>query len=333
MMGRGHMAEKGTKEDLNIKDKFYKLESLQVTLYHAGENGMTIAELARKQEVSTKTIKRWLEEVEKNNVFPVWFDDDRCGVVMSRYLPPLNLRTIQALYIFLACRILVNSANRKDSELSSLFYQLSSALPPTIKKEVDKTLTLTLGMSQDTVLQHKIEQLAQAWIDGKSVEITYRGSNDTAAKKRIIDIYFMQPSNRTTYVIAYCHTAKDIRVFKIERIESVSLQKDSYIIPDSFDADSYLSSAWGIIPKDPENVRIRIDKEVIPFITETVWHKSQTIEKDKTHAIVNFNVGITDEVINWIMQWGEHVEVLEPKSLRDTISQKAQKMAKLYGKK
>lgn len=327
------MKEKSVKQDLDIKDKFYKLESLQVTLYHAGENGMTIAELARKQEVSTKTIKRWLEEVEKNNVFPIWFDDDRCGVVMSRYLPPLNLRTIQALYIFLACRILVNSSNRKDSELSSLFYQLSSALPPTIKKEVDKTLTLSLDMPQDSVLQHKIEQLAQAWIDGKSVEIAYHGSSDTAAKKRVIDIYFMQPSNRTTYVIAYCHSAKDIRVFKIERIESVTLTKDSYTIPDTFDADSYLSSAWGIIPKDPENVKIRIDKEVIPFITETVWHKSQTVEQDKDHAIINFNVGITDEVINWIMQWGEHIEVIEPKSLRDTIAQKAQKMAKLYGKK
>ena len=77
----------------------------------------------------------------------------------------------------------------------------------------------------------------------------------------------------------------------------------------------------------------RIDKEVSPFITETVWHKSQTIDQDKDHAIINFNVGITDEVINWIMQWGEHIEVIEPKSLRDTIAQKAQKMAKLYGKK
>ncbi len=332
-MARTKSSKENEAVDITIKESFYKLEAFQATLYAAGEKGLKVSELAKKLDVSSKTIKRWLDSVEKNNIFAFWYDEDEgtCGVMMDQYLPPFNLKTTQALYIFLACRLLINSYNRYDPELSSLFYQLSNSLPETIRKEVDKTLQLCLEMPRNPSLVHNTELLANAWFKGKSAEITYKSATSgDSVTKRTIDVYFMQPSHKTTYIIAFCHLANDIRIFKSERIETVTILKDEYTIPESFNADSYLSNAWGIMREKPEFVKIRVYKEAVPFITETLWHKSQTTTSENEDVILTFNVGITSELINWIMQWGELVEVLEPTHLRNTIKEKIKKLSEIY---
>ena len=94
-MARTKSSKENEAVDITIKESFYKLEAFQATLYAAGEKGLKVSELAKKLDVSSKTIKRWLDSVEKNNIFAFWYDEDEgtCGVMMDQYLPPFNLKT------------------------------------------------------------------------------------------------------------------------------------------------------------------------------------------------------------------------------------------------
>jgi predicted DNA-binding transcriptional regulator YafY len=44
-------------------------------------------------------------------------------------------------------------------------------------------------------------------------------------------------------------------------------------------------------------------------------------------------VTVTDELSSWILSWGEKVEVLEPKELREEVMETAKKMVKIYQRK
>ncbi len=70
--------------------------------------------------------------------------------------------------------------------------------------------------------------------DHKSVKIRYKNS------WRIIDPY----SLNDTYVVAYCHTALDMRTFRLDRIQDIELGKD-FSVDKSFQstAHSRLSEA------------------------------------------------------------------------------------------
>lgn len=50
-------------------------------------------------------------------------------------------------------------------------------------------------------------------------------------------------------------------------------------------------------------------------------------------AVVTFKVQITQELISFILGWGEKVEVLEPEGLRGKIKRVLGEMGKIYGRR
>ena len=69
------------------------------------------------------------------------------------------------------------------------------------------------------------DTLAEALKSQRSVKIRYKGS------WRTIDPY----SLNTTYVVAYCHFARDIRTFRIDRIQGAELS-EGFILDKSLQA-------------------------------------------------------------------------------------------------
>ena len=64
---------------------------------------------------------------------------------------------------------------------------------------------------------------------------------------------------------------------------------------------------------------------------ETVWHPSQVIENHGDGSVImTLRVFNTFELVTWILGWGEKVEVLEPKILRDEVFRTATEMTKVY---
>ena len=46
---------------------------------------------------------------------------------------------------------------------------------------------------------------------------------------------------------------------------------------------------------------------------------------------LSMHVGISPEIERWILGWGEHVEVIEPATLRESIARTARQVAIRYG--
>jgi len=67
---------------------------------------------------------------------------------------------------------------------------------------------------------------------------------------------------------------------------------------------------------------------------EAVWHPSQVLELQSDGSIImTLSVTNTVELYSWILGWGEKVEVLEPKELRQQMIETARTMLNIYQKK
>jgi predicted DNA-binding transcriptional regulator YafY len=177
--------------------------------------------------------------------------------------------------------------------------------------------------------------VAEAWVSQRQLRIVYWSLPAEKATERVIEPYYIEPAapGHASYVVGYCHLKNTIRTFKIERIESAELTSERYTIPPDFNANEFFGSSWGIVVEgEVKTVKLRIeDPEIMRLMSETVWHPSQVLEKQKDGSmIMTLKVTDTYELYSWILGWGDRVEVLEPEELRRDIIETAEAMLDVY---
>lgn len=297
----------------------------------------TTKDLAEKFEVNVRTIYRDLVSLGNELRVPVYEEKARWAVDDSYFLPPIRFTVSEALSIFLATRLMLSYSHRYDPNVDSTFSVLASVLPVPLREQVRKTLDWMQKLPRNEQHLRVLAKLAEAWTSQHRVIITYRSLPAAKATERIIEPYFIEPAapGHSSYVIAFCHRVGELRIFKVERIEGIELTDETYIIPADFDANKYLSAAWGIVVEGEEKtVRLKFSPEVARLMEETIWHPSQVVEKQADGAVIMvLRVFYTYELVTWILGWGDKVEVLEPQELQEEVLKTAKAMVKIYQRK
>jgi len=323
-----------------MEDKVPKTERLiQIwVLLVDNPNGYTIKELASRFGVNIRTVYRDMLSLGTDLHVPIRDDSGRWKIEDGYRLPPIQFTLSEALNIFLAARLMLRYSNRYDPNTDATFTKLSAVLPPTLAEQVRKTMAWMQKLEKNEKHLRVLSTVAEAWVSQKRLKIEYRSLPSKEAVKRIIEPYYIEPAapGHASYVVAYCHRAGKLRTFKMERIESAELTSESYTISPDFDANEFFGSSWGIVVEgEVKRVRLRIrDAELMRLMGETIWHPSQVLEKQKDGSMVMMlRVTDTVELCSWILGWGEYVEVLEPKELREEIVNTARNMVKVYQKR
>ena len=106
----------------------------------------------------------------------------------------------------------------------------------------------------------------------------------------------------------------------------------TFQVPEDFQPEALLGSSFGVMTgKGLFNVKLRFNPKVAGFIKETDWHPSQKMcELPDGGIIVTMHLSDLKEVKRWILGWGENVEVLSPKKLREGVVNTVRQMRKVY---
>ena len=78
--------------------------------------------------------------------------------------------------------------------------------------------------------------LQKAFDEKRKVKIIYYSPHSDEHTTRIIDIYQIYINS----IIAYCHLREDERIFAIERINSIAILDEKYIIPNNWSPESII---------------------------------------------------------------------------------------------
>ncbi len=296
----------------------------------------TTKDLAGQFNVTVRTIYRDLEALDVEMRLPVEKQGTKWGISKGAYLPPVQLTLAEALTIFLSARLAVSHTHRYDPRVDSAFTKLGGVVPLPLREEVQRTLAWMRKLPKDDLRVWNLARLAEAWVARKAVKIRYRSQEARAPEYRVIEPYFIEPAapGHSSYVIAHCRKAADLRVFKVERIEGIEVTDEEYAIPAGFDANEYLSPAWGITVEGARRkVRLGCRPEIVRLMEETIWHPSQVVQRQADgSAIMSVTVFNTPELVTWILGWGEKMEVLEPADLQAQVARTARAIVRVYEK-
>jgi len=314
-------------------DRAARLLNVLFILYE-NPNGVKVAEIARQCGVTVRTTYRDLDALEPVHRVKIWEKGTKRGIVDGTFLPPIRFSLPEAMTIFLAARLMVSYSNRYDPNIASTFMKLNSVVPPPLRDQIRQTMDWLQEQRKDEKYLRILGTLAEAWVNQQTVRIWYQALGDEEASERSIDPYFIEPAaaGHSSYVISHCHRTNEIRTFKIERISAIETTSEAYVIPPDFDANEYLTSAWGVVAGgEAETIKLKFKPEVARLFEEVIWHPSQVVERQPDgYLIMTLAVSFSEELYGWILNWGEKVEVLEPEELREEIAETARAMLDVY---
>ncbi len=165
-----------------------------------------------------------------------------------------------------------------------------------------------------------IDDLITALIYDNPIKASYKKANGDEKQ------YSLEPLTLATYRQGLYLFARDqadqrFKSFAVERFTDLSrVRVEHFVPPDDFSAEDIIRDAFGIVAGNPEKIVARFSKGVAPYIQERTWHQTQTMEPlDNGEVRCAFTVGITYELIQWILGFGGDVTVEHPPALIDIV--------------
>jgi len=303
-----------------------------VSVLRAHPDGIRPGDIARRIDVSPRTVYRDLKAIDQEIGVAVWSEDGLWGVVGDEFLPALKLTLTEAMAVVLSARLMVRYADKYDADLAAAFEKLQEVLPTPLAEHVNRTLNVLAQRPRDEAFSRHVHLLVRAWAEQRVVTLEYEPAHygpDAAPRRAVVHPYLIEPSLQThaLYLIGWDETRNGLRTFKIERIRDVALTPRTFQPPEPGSAEagtieSTLQRAWDIIADQPAvDVVLRFSPTVAARVGEATWHPSQVVEREADGSLRwQASVAGTIEIRLWILSWGSDVEVVEPASLREDVA-------------
>jgi predicted DNA-binding transcriptional regulator YafY len=294
-------------------------------------------ELAERCEVSRRTIYRDLDLLADAGI-TVLYVPERMGYQLARgvFLPPTHLEETEAL----ALMVLSRQWEAGDG-LGLLKHawegasKLVQGLPPDVRDRVlaaaepfrpvsppDETPPERRGVHE--AILATITQLRQA-------RLWYR---DAATREEIctkFSLYRLHLVDREWLMVGRSTLHRHVVVIGVASVQKVVLTDDDYAIPPRFNPERYLARPVGnVLGEDSYHVWLRFSPRVNPELND-VWCRGQRrVELADGRLDLLFVTDGLDEVLRWVLGFGDQVEVLAPLELRDQLFRVAAAMARVH---
>ena len=164
--------------------------------------------------------------------------------------------------------------------------------------------------------------------------INYSSINSQTTRDRVVGPKFMYFAQASLYLVAEEMESGITKTFSLPRVNRAEMLDTPYDGEET-DPDQYFGKSFGVYSSNvSEKVVLEFKPPVAAFIKERQWHDSQVVSEKGSGVIeVQFEIGVTPELVQWVLSYGSSVEVIEPASLVDSIISEAEKTIHVYKKK
>lgn len=301
--------------------------------------GQNADRLAKQCDVSRRTLFRDLESLRDAGV-PLQFDKelDRYSIPGTFFLPPTNFTAAEALSLIALAQEMGQGDRLPFYEGAySAALKLEGSLPAPLRQELRlATKSIRIKPGQINRLENKasiFHQLLDARAQRRVVEIEYGSLTEWEQITTKLRPYQLLFSRHSWYVIGRSSLHAEIRTFNVGRIVSLNKLNQKYTVPRGFSLDRHIRNAWIMIPESGKDyqVVVRFQALVAQNVAEVAWHKTQqTRFMDDGSLEFRAKVSGLNEIVWWILGYGDQAEVLQPVKLRRLVAQRAENLVALY---
>lgn len=285
------------------------------------EEKTTAPALAERFEVSKRTINRDIEDLCKAGI-PIRTTQGTGGgiSIMDGYRMDRTLLTSKDMQMILA------GLRSLDSVSGNSYYgQLMEKIQAGSSKFVSGRDSILIDLSswyRDS-LEPKIGTIQDAIEDRHLV--TFRYYAPAGESERAVEPYYLVFRWSSWYLWGWCRDRKDYRLFKLNRMDDVRKSEEAF---DCREAPM----------PDLSNEKIFPGKIAVKalFAPDMKWRLVEDFGPDcfteSEDGKLLFTAKYTDmeNLITWLLTYGDKAEILEPREAREKIAQIAQNMVRIY---
>ena len=327
---------------------------LAIILELQGKGRQRAEDLAETFETSKRTIYRDIQALGEAGVPVVSIPGRGYSLMKGYFLPPLSFTTDEATMLMLGSDVMAQSfdAQYRSAALAAS-HKIEHVLPERLREEVhylqESIRFVTTGALEQPIETEKLLRIRRAIfqrntirfcyftrhpsfpaeLDGESTNTALPSVSSSAtpplSSTREADPYGLIHYLNAWHVIAYCHLRKDIRNFRLDRIDDLVLLPKTFQRPANFKMGESQSNQRRHIV-----VRVLFDKEVARWVRESRSYFTDSIEETPQGLLVTLKPHQESEVLQWLLSWGSHARVLEPETLRERIIEEALAMIQTH---
>lgn len=317
-----------------------------LTKLEAARQGLTLEQLADclppELPRNLRTIRRDLEALESTLKVPL-VTERRDGQVRWRMMdgfrnvPALRLSPTELMALIFSRHLLTPLEGTEiQSSLQSAFSKAAAVIPPPAMdfvQQLQNSFSVGLGPHK-RYRQHRgtIDALTRAITQKHTVQMRYYSASRDATSRREVDPYRLRYVDGGLYLIAYCHLRKDVRMFAVERIRSLTLTDHPYQMPLHFDIEAYVEDALVVMRGERIEAELIFTKPTAAWVKDRAWHPSQKLKRLKDGRLqMTLWIANTRELLGWVLSFGAGVEVVRPESLSRAVAKEAAGIVGRYG--
>jgi predicted DNA-binding transcriptional regulator YafY len=309
--------------DLNKSQKMVKMVELMQR-----RGGIRADELRDRFELDARTFRRYLADI-RGLGLPLldegFLDERTVGLDPSYRRTGVNLTLAEVLSLHFG-RKLFNflEGTQFAADMDDAIERLSPAINRAhaeLAADLDRKFLAIPEHAKDyRALGDLLDDLITALIYDNPARAEYTKASGLSGH------YELEPLTLATYRQGLYLFARDradgrVKTFAVERFLRFSrLRMEKFDPPADYQPEALLADAFGIISSSPVEIEAIFDASVAFYIGERVWHRTQSLDilpDGRAHLLMD--VGITQELIRWLLSFAGDVEVVGPPKLVETL--------------
>ena len=282
---------------------------------------VTAPYLAEKFEVSRRTINRDIEDLCKAGIPIVTKQGVNGGIsIIENYKLDKTLftqREIQDILAGLRSLDSVNGTNRYGQLMEKLSAGSSDFMVG------NQSVLIDLSSWYKDSLAPKIELIRISIDKCRKLEFIYYSSKGESV--RCIEPYYLIFRWSSWYVWGWCEKRGDFRLFKLNRMDQVKISEQEFLkrqvpMPDLSDERVF-----------PGGIKVKalFEQDCKWRLVEEYGTGCFSVQQDGK-LLFQSDYTNKDNLITWLLSFGEKVELLEPEEIREEIKASIERMKKKY---
>ncbi len=287
-------------------------------------------DLARTLGVSERTVYRDVQAMVEAGVPLQGVPGKGYRVPDDYLLSPVTLTTDEAVMLILGSAYAAqNFDGRYQAAARSAQRKLDGVLPAHARERAfalqgSVHLVPPNAFGTSTEDEH-LQRVRQALVEERTIEATVEANTNREAL-RAINPYGLVQKGAAWYIVGYDQDRARVVHLRLQEVDELTLTDRTFDRP-----DSYHTPPDGPDTTPSQTVRVLFaadvaaDVQVAPSLQIT---ERESLSDDR--LLLTLTVDHELEVLPWLLSWGRHVRVLEPRALRRRLATEARAVAEQY---
>ncbi|MDX1520546.1 MAG: YafY family protein [Anaerolineae bacterium] len=291
---------------------------------------MRAQDFAAQFEISERTVYRDVQALSEVGVPIMAIPGEGYRLMEGYYLPPITFTPDEARALSLALSMMVSitKAGPTQAATESALEKIRAVLPAATQRQVEalEAVTRFYHFQTNTLdFDNKIfVELQEAIQQQRVIRISYHAQHNNTITERDVEPTELVSVNNAWMVNGYCRLRQDSRAFRLDRIDSL------WVLDEQFSPRPLQRrNDWGPVAK----VVVSFTASAVRWVRERQHyslvedHGPEFIPPDSDEDVIMvYQPRSLDQIEWWLLSWGDKMQVIEPRELRNRIAATAENL-------